>query len=210
MLISRWIAQGIVVGAVASAASLAACGGGTPQTAKGPEAPPSPTGSAPPATTTMPPPLRTGEMKPIAASTMGDDLTKIGLDPKNLPALSAIAPDKLRQVMKTFNKALGVQCTACHAANDFRASTPNKRVAARMWSDYVRGLAMDDGSLLYCDSCHGGSSEFLDTHDEKALGAWMKANYVSKLKRVDAKPHGCPTCHGTPFDGEFLRTWAKK
>lgn len=148
--------------------------------------------------------------KPIAASAMASDLTALGLDPKALPPLDKLAPEKLRQVMKTFSKALGTNCNGCHDPNDFRAPTPNKRIASKMWNFYVRGLAMEDGSPLYCDSCHGGREHFLDRHDEKGLRAWMDANFVSKLKTVNGQPHSCESCHGDPFQPKFLAAWAKK
>ncbi len=150
-----------------------------------------------------------GPMKPIAASTMGEDLQKLGLDPKNLPPLTKMPPDQLRSVMKTFQKALGTKCDGCHEAGNFRAPTPKKKVATKMWDQFVRDMAMADGSVLYCDSCHAGRMEFLDTHDKKAVSAWMDENFVGKLKRHDAKDHSCETCHGEPFDPKFLAAWAK-
>lgn len=106
--------------------------------------------------------------------------------------------------MKTFSKALGVPCTKCHDANNFEAPTKNKRIASMMWDLYVRGFAMADGSPVYCDTCHGGKKEFLDRHDQKALGHWMHENFVDKLKRTDGKTNACETCHGKPFQPEFL------
>lgn len=140
---------------------------------------------------------------------MDADLKAIGLDPKSLPPLGKMEPEKLRKVMKTFTKSLGVQCKICHNGDDFRAPTPNKKVAEKMWDHFVRDLAMEDGSGLYCDSCHNGQMHFLDRHDKKALSGWMDANYVSKLKRVDQKEHGCETCHGDPFEGDILDGWKK-
>ncbi len=68
---------------------------------------------------------------------------------------------------------------------------------------------MDDGTPLYCDSCHGGKAEFLDSHDKKALSAAMDANYVKKLRRADKKEHSCEQCHGDPFEPKILEGWAK-
>lgn len=140
---------------------------------------------------------------------MAADLGALGLDPKAMPTLDKLPPEKLRQVMKTFTKALGTTCNGCHDPNDYRASTPNKRVASRMWDFYVRGLALEDGSPLYCDSCHGGKERFLDRHDDKGVRAWMDANFVSKLKRKDGKPHACEGCHGVPFQPKILTGWRR-
>lgn len=207
----------VVLGcAIAAAVPVAACGGGEGVQGQGPQVPSTTPGTGPePAPTgTTPTPVSTGEpaprgMKDLAPSAMAADLQEIGLDPKALPPLDKIAPDKLRKVMKTFTKALGMQCTGCHDANDFRAPTKNKKIAARMWSEYVRGLAMEDGSALYCDSCHQGAKEPLDRHDKKALAGWMDQNFVTKLKRVDGKDHSCETCHGEPFEPHALAQWTK-
>jgi hypothetical protein len=212
-------------------AAIAACGGGNENTT-GPQTPsatPSASGTAPAGTSSTPtptpsgsttpagtgsstastPPSTIGPMKPIKASAMEADLKAIGLDIKKLPPLNKLEPDKLRKVMQTFKTSLGVQCTGCHDANDFKAATPNKKVATHMWNDWVRGLTMEDGSPLYCDSCHQGSAKFLDRHDKKALSGWMDANFVSKLKRADKKEHGCETCHGDPFEPKLLDKWEK-
>jgi hypothetical protein len=167
------------------------------------------TGGAASGTAAVAPPAAAGAMKPVIASAFAADLKAMGFDTANLPPLKKMPPDKLRLVMKTFSKSLGTQCTACHDGNDFRAPTKNKKIAGEMWDKYVRGLALDDGSALYCDSCHQGKLEFLDRHDKKALGAWMDANFVAKLKRTDKKDHGCETCHGEDMDMRFLAKWTK-
>jgi len=150
-----------------------------------------------------------GAMKPIAPSAMAPDLQAIGLDPKALPPIDKLEPDKLRKLMKTFTKSLGVVCTDCHVENDFAAPTPRKRIAAQMWDRFVRPLATSNDALLYCDSCHQGSiGPLLDRHDKKALSIWMGTNYVDALKRRDAQEHSCETCHGDPFEGKFVAAWA--
>ncbi len=224
MRLRLFLAPAFLVTTTLAAGMLAACGGGG-ETGPGPQAPTaSASASAPPTasatapttatatatgtgTAAIPPGPSVGPMNPIKPSAMEADLKALGFDPKKLPPLGKMEPDKLRQVMKTFSKALGTQCTGCHEANDFRAPTPNKKVASHMWNDWVRGLTMEDGSLLYCDSCHQGHMKFLDTHDKKELSKWMDANFVSKLKRLDKKEHGCETCHGDPFDPKFLDKW---
>jgi len=148
-------------------------------------------------------------MKPILASTMADDLKKMGLDARNLPPLGKLEPEKLRKVMKTFSSALGTKCTGCHEADDYRAPTPRMKVTSKMWDVYVRGFTQTDGSVLYCDSCHAGKMDVLDRHDTHALAGWMCENYVEKLNRIDKKDNSCETCHGEPYRPRFLTNWAK-
>lgn len=224
--------RSLAVGHVALASSVllalvvAACGEGGqapgPQVPAGPPAsvapestapapapvgvPTAPPGSAPAATDAPPP---AAPMKAIGPSAFADDLRKLGIDPLKPPPLNKLSPDVIRKLMPSFSKSLGVKCEFCHDNNDFKASTPHKRVAANMWQHFVVDLALEDGSPLYCDSCHGGKAEFLDTHDKKTLSAWMDTNYVGKLKRADKKEHSCETCHGDPFEPKLLRPWHK-
>jgi len=198
------------------AAAVAACGGGN-ETGPGTQVPSATPSATAPVTASATPtasgtatassPPTVGPMNPIKASGMADELKGLGLDPKKLPPLAKIEPEKLRKVMKIISNSLGTQCTGCHDANDFRAWTPNKKVASHMWNDWVRGFAMNDGSVLFCDSCHQGHMKFLDRGDKKALGKWMEANFVTPLKRLDKKDHACATCHGEDFDPKFLDKW---
>lgn len=199
--------------------ALAACGGGDasgpgPAVPTGPSASasasiPAPPGSTAPAGTAAltPSPAAGGPMKTPSGSAMAEDLSKLGIDPLHPPPLAKLSPDVIRKLMPTFAKSLGVKCVACHDVNNFKAWTPLKKVAAQMWQHFVVELSLESGEPLYCDSCHGGKQEFLDTHDKKALSGWMDANYVSKLKRADKKDHSCETCHGDPFDPKFLEAW---
>jgi hypothetical protein len=148
------------------------------------------------------------EMKALAKGAMGADLKAIGLDPRNLPPLEKLEPAKLRKVMQTFTKSLGIRCPDCHL-DDFSAPTARKRIATKMWNELVRGLAFADAEPLYCDSCHQGRALQLDRRDKKALSVWMDANFVDRLKRTDGAEHGCATCHGEDFDPSFLARWAK-
>jgi len=134
---------------------------------------------------------------------MATKLREIGVDPGALPPLNKLDAKTLRDVMNTFNKALGVKCSHCHD-KDFKAPTANKAIAAHMWNDFTRALSIGDSATLYCDSCHVGRARFLDRRDPHALGAWMQSNYVEQLKRADGKDHGCETCHGDPFEGAIL------
>ncbi len=215
---------GLFVSVIGAAA--AACGGG--ETGPGPQVPgtaaPSatgvtapPLGTAPPAASgsaasvppggSVTPPAVMGPMTPITKSAFAEDLKKLGIDPLKPQPLNKLSPDTIRKLMPTFAKSLGVKCAACHDTDNFKTWTPKKRVAARMWNDFVVGMAMEDGTPLYCDSCHGGKEQFLDRHDKKALSGWMDANYVKKLKRTDKKEASCEGCHGDPFEARFLATW---
>ena len=173
-----------LVGALAIAATIGACGPGegAQATGPGPRTPtagtapsatapavssPSPT-PAPPAASTgatatspappSPPSRLMGPMKPIAPSAMEAKLRAIGLDPAALPPLNKLDAKTLRDVMNTFTKALGVQCSHCHE-KDFRAPTAKKKIATHMWNDFTRALALEgggsrEGGAIYCDSCH--------------------------------------------------------
>jgi len=226
--------QSLSLGHVALASSilvgfaLAACGGGE-GTGPGPvvpgtSVPGTGTGSATPSTTapavpgtapvasgastgTAPPPV--GPMQPIKSSAMAEELKKLGIDPLKPQPLNKLSPDTIRKLMPTFAKSLGVQCVACHDTNNFKAWTPKKKIASKMWEEFVVKMAMDDKTPLYCDSCHQGHEKFLDRKDPKALSAWMDANYVKKLKRADKKEHSCEQCHGDPFEPKILANWQK-
>lgn len=151
----------------------------------------------------------------IVPSKLVTDLQALGIDTNRLPTLDSVKqdPNKLRAVMNTFAKSLGVDCNGCHAAGeggaglDYAASTPSKNVAWRMWERFVGGLAFADGTALYCDSCHQGNRRMLDRSDDTKVTAWMTANFVDKLRRRDGAVHSCETCHGTPFDRGFLSLW---
>src|SRR5262249_54676169 len=145
-----------------------------------------------------------GANGPVASQLVAD-LTAAGLDPQHLPPLDSLEPAKLKKVMKTFTKALNVQCSGCHDTSDYSISTPNKRIAARMWSDFAQGLALKDGGALYCDSCHQGKGAFLDRHDPQGLRQRMSTNFVGKLQRTDGVEQGCTTCHGDPFRGDIFK-----
>lgn len=136
------------------------------------------------------------------------DVQAIGIDLKKPPQLAKLEPEKLRKVMKLFTKALGAKCGDCHA-DDMAAPTPRKKVAEKMWNEFVVKLQNPDGSPIFCDSCHQGRFLQLDRHDKKALSGWMDDNFVGKLKRKDGKEHECATCHGDPPEYKFLDDWRK-
>ena len=149
--------------------------------------------------------------KPLVASSQGDNLKGIGLDPNALPTLDQLSPEQLRKVMGTFTKSLGVDCKFCHKGADFAAPTEHKKIAERMWNEWVHGVKLKSGSAetpMYCDSCHQGRAEFLDKTSHEELAKWMKAEFVGRMDR-GAEATSCKTCHGEPFDPAFLEKWGK-
>jgi hypothetical protein len=149
-----------------------------------------------------------GPMKSPVPSAMLADLEGLGLDPRHLPPLSKLEPQKLRKVMPLFAKFLGIKCAGCHA-DDNAAPTPRKRVAEKMWNEFAGKLTLEDGSPLFCDSCHQGRVQQLDRRDKKALGKWMEANFVGKLALRDGTEHDCTTCHGEEQKMHFIDMWKK-
>lgn len=148
-------------------------------------------------------------MRAPTATELAPQLEAIGLDPKNLPPLTKLAPEQLRKVMPLIAKSLGAKCSDCH---NFASDGPQQRTARmnageQMWNHFVRGLTTVEGEPLFCDSCHHGSFVVLDRTDPHAVEAWMKENFVGKLTRVDQKEHGCETCHGTPMRMRFIDSW---
>ena len=77
-----------------------------------------------------------------------------------------------------------------------------------MWNEFLVKLSAEDGTPLFCDSCHEGRVHYLDRRDKKALAAWMDAHFVAKLARKDGKEHGCETCH-VNMDMTFLTAWGR-
>ncbi len=146
-------------------------------------------------------------MKEILPTRMEKDLGELGLDVRRLPPLERVDASKTLGVMKTFSEALGIPCTGCHDAADFKADTRRKRVAKRMWNEMVRVVAFEDGRPVYCDSCHQGRLYNLDRRDKARVMEFMNDQYTGKLKRVDGQDHDCGTCHGDPPDFKFLAAW---
>jgi formate-dependent nitrite reductase cytochrome c552 subunit len=156
-----------------------------------------------------------------APSVFAADLVALGLDPQNLPPLDKLDPRVLRGVMRLFARSLGVKCADCHERADddvaraggaaslgFALPTRRKKIATRMWNEFLVKLSAQDGKPLFCDSCHAGRVHYLDRRDKKALAAWMDAHFVAKLARKDGKDHGCETCH-VDMDMTFLTAWGR-
>jgi hypothetical protein len=178
-----------------------------------------PTASATPATTATPTPPPTPEvieMKSPIPSAMVADLQALGLDAKSLPPIEKLEPKTLRGVMKLLAKSLGAKCADCHTEGDYAAPTRRKKIAAKMWDEFVAKLSLGLGQgpqtnnqgtqPLFCDSCHQGRIKQLDRTDKKALGKWMDANFAQKLVRKDGKDEACESCH-VDWNMTFLTQW---
>ena len=162
-------------------------------------------GEAAPAATT-PHAAETGPKTslPPAKTTMLAALQEIGIDLAKDTDLSALPLAKKRKVMQLFIKALDTNCDTCHE-DGFKTDTRNKRIARRMWSDFVAVLREKDGTPVFCDSCHQGHVTILARDDDKVLAAYMKASYVDGMVRADEAAQKCATCHGDPFEPDIFR-----
>lgn len=85
--------------------------------------------------------------------------------PKNLKLL---APNSdIPFIMRSFNEALGVQCTYCHVQGDFAADTNPKKEMARKMIAMVRlidtsfpsgaGVFPEGYHEVDCSTCHRGN-----------------------------------------------------
>jgi hypothetical protein len=143
----------------------------------------------------------------VQPTRMEQELRAVGLDPNALPPFERLTRRQLGRVMRTFSASLGIKCVGCHDPDAFAKPSPRKRVAAHMWNDLVRAVAMEDGKPVYCDSCHQGSLQALDRRDKKVLVQYMDDVFVGRLKRSDGKEHDCGTCHGDPPEFKLLKGW---
>lgn len=197
---------------------MAACGGGTNAPPPQVPTPTEPTASATLSATAMAssaPTEKTPTPEPrhpiirVGASRFGADLTKLGLDPKNLPPISKLQAKQVRGVMKLFTEALHVECRECHDEGNWKANTPRKNVARVMWNEFGRTLTLANGEPLFCDSCHQGNIHFLDRHDKKALSQWMTDNFEQGLKQKNGTEHGCEAsqCH-KESEYKLIKKWS--
>ena len=200
---------------------MIACGGGgeasKPPLSPGNAAAPTVDAEAPSGSTAIPGPVPPAgsafpapptEMKSPVPTAMQAELRALALDPASLPPIEKLDAKALRGVMKLIAKSLGAKCADCHAEGDFASPTPRKKVAAKMWDEFVVKLTFAaDGSPLFCDSCHQRRQKWLDRTDKKALAKWMDGNLVTGLKRKDEKDHDCETCH-VDMEMHLVRQWA--
>jgi len=151
-----------------------------------------------------------GPMSAPKPTAMEARLKSAGLDLRKLPPLERLDRAAILPVMSTFSDSLGIPCTGCHAEDDAKADTFRKRVARRMWNEFVRVLAFDkSGEPVYCDSCHQGRMFSLDHRDKSKVSDFMQASFVDGLKRVDGREHDCGTCHGDPPEFQLIAEWKK-
>jgi hypothetical protein len=149
------------------------------------------------------------EMKAPIASAMVGDLQNLGLDAKSLPPIEKLDPKALRGAMKLIARAMGAKCGDCHTEGDFAAPTRRKKIAAKMWDEFAAKLTLQDGSPVFCDSCHQARFKLLDRTDKKnALRKWMDASFVQGMKRKDGKDEECESCH-VDWDMTFLTSWGR-
>lgn len=150
-----------------------------------------------------------GLRMPTSRSYLYEELAAQNIRPETMgPMASWVRRDRrtLLAVMNTFTRSLGVRCTWCHVEGDYAAPTPRKAVAAYMWDHFVTQLQHRGGAAVYCDSCHHGTTIFLDRSvpAKPDLARYMNEEYVQQLRRRDGQAHGCATCHGNPINPRFL------
>jgi len=98
--------------------------------------------------------------------------------PPQQPVRPVATPEALRQQMEAFNRALGVECTHCHVADEWAdASKPACAVARNMMRmvDDINGRLLADVGTVTCWSCHAGQaapSRFPAPELEKRLAEW--------------------------------------
>ncbi len=83
-------------------------------------------------------------------------------NPTNLKVLPAMDGERVRQVMRVWNAALGVECVSCHVQGDFASDDNPKKEVARMMVTMTRevnGKFTDGKQHVTCFTCHRGSTE---------------------------------------------------
>ena len=94
-------------------------------------------------------------------------------EPKNLKILKT-SGGQLRETMLSFNAALGVQCTHCHAqGGDFASDDNPKKEIARSMLTMAREInghfPTTDGAMkVRCYTCHRGAVTPLSTPPDAA------------------------------------------
>ena len=83
-------------------------------------------------------------------------------EPKNVQLLKGMTRQQVVQVMREWERALGVECNYCHV-RPFEQDTARKTTARIMLRDYVMGMKHKDGSAVSCKDCHDGQATPLRT-----------------------------------------------
>ncbi len=147
----------------------------------------------------------------IRATQFEDELKALGHEPAGLLPLAQVPVTQKFETMQLIAKSLGVECTHCHVSQeDFRSDTPNKRIARRMWDQFVVEHSLESGPL-FCDSCHQGSAKILQRERKKDVKAYMRTEYSklrhSKLSSADGALE-CRHCHQKPMQPQiFEKLW---
>lgn len=82
-------------------------------------------------------------------------------EPKNLQVLKP-GPGELIPLMRSYNTALGVQCTFCHVKGDFASDENRHKVTARAMITMTQdihaklGRTPDAKAVVSCYTCHRG------------------------------------------------------
>jgi hypothetical protein len=77
---------------------------------------------------------------------------------KNLKVLKS--PDRLMDVMRTFNISLRAECSFCHVASDFSSDARPTKVTARKMIEMTEGLSATLGNgNITCYTCHRGDEK---------------------------------------------------
>jgi nitrate/TMAO reductase-like tetraheme cytochrome c subunit len=109
----------------------------------------------------------------------------VGKKMEGLQVLKGMPRERLMQVMNSFTKALGVECSYCHT-DDFDEETPRKQLARFMMTEFTGKLAKQDGSAVTCNDCHQGHAHAL-THLPFARREEPKPPAKPEEKKPDEK-----------------------
>jgi hypothetical protein len=126
-------------------------------------------------------------------------------------ARSARCQREVYTIMGGVTHFLGVKCTYCHLAPDYRAMTHRKRVANWMASELIPRLTKKTGGELWCNDCHQatgrGVAKILgNPRDESWAIEFMTTHLVENLATRRGEPLRCKMCHGgRPGSPEFRR-----
>ena len=105
---------------------------------------------------------------------------------EGLQVLKGMPRERLIQVMNSFTKALGVECSYCHT-DDFDEETPRKQIARFMMTEFSGKLVKKEGdAAVTCNDCHQGHANTL-THAPFARREEPKPPAKPEEKKPDEK-----------------------
>ena len=116
-------------------------------------------------------------------------------------AKAARCQPEVYQIMEGVKQALGVECTYCHARDDFAASTHNKAVANWMARELVPRLSEKGGGEVWCNDCHlradRGVAKILGNPRDRGFAIeWMNTHLVERFETRNGERLLCKNCHG--------------